>query len=174
MAIIKKLSAVGNSLALLLDRSILELLGISRNTPLEITTDGVRLIITPRPEELVLGSLEQPETEDESEREGSEAAIGSKVTTPVPATPAWRPETSSADGVVRKQPWMGNYAPARLIRPNHKVRLLVKENPKQPNSASRARFDRYRNEMTVDEALSVGIRPEDIRWDVAHGFIELH
>ena len=37
---IKKLSKHGNSLALVIDRSILDLLGIDEKTSLEISTDG--------------------------------------------------------------------------------------------------------------------------------------
>ena len=44
---IKKLSKHGNSLALVIDRSILELLGIDEQTPLEISTDGQALIVSP-------------------------------------------------------------------------------------------------------------------------------
>jgi antitoxin component of MazEF toxin-antitoxin module len=44
---IKKLSAVGNSLGLIIERPILELLGITKDTPLEIKTDGEALIIRP-------------------------------------------------------------------------------------------------------------------------------
>jgi antitoxin MazE len=44
---IKKLSAVGNSLGLIIERPILELLDITKDTPLEITTDGEALIIRP-------------------------------------------------------------------------------------------------------------------------------
>ena len=44
---IKNLSVIGNSLGLIIDRPILELLGISRDTPLEITTDGIGLLIRP-------------------------------------------------------------------------------------------------------------------------------
>ncbi|MEN6494929.1 MAG: hypothetical protein ABFD16_11680 [Thermoguttaceae bacterium] len=43
----KKLSKHGNSLALVIDRSILELLGIDEQTSLEISTDGRALVITP-------------------------------------------------------------------------------------------------------------------------------
>jgi antitoxin component of MazEF toxin-antitoxin module len=43
----KKLSKHGNSLALILDRSILELLGIDERTTLGISTDGRALVITP-------------------------------------------------------------------------------------------------------------------------------
>jgi antitoxin MazE len=43
----KKLSTVGNSLALIIDRPILDLLGIDAETELEIKTDGKGLNITP-------------------------------------------------------------------------------------------------------------------------------
>ncbi len=42
---VKKLTKHGNSFALVIDRPILELLDIRPETPLEITTDGKRLII---------------------------------------------------------------------------------------------------------------------------------
>jgi antitoxin MazE len=44
---IKKLSAVGNSLGLIIERPILELLDITKDTALEIRTDGEALIIRP-------------------------------------------------------------------------------------------------------------------------------
>lgn len=43
----KKLSAVGNSFCLVIEKPILELLNIDRDTELEMTTDGARLIIEP-------------------------------------------------------------------------------------------------------------------------------
>jgi antitoxin MazE len=42
---VKKLTKHGNSLALIIDRPILELLKIDEETPLELTTDGKRLIV---------------------------------------------------------------------------------------------------------------------------------
>jgi antitoxin component of MazEF toxin-antitoxin module len=44
---IKKLTKHGNSLALVIDRSVLRLLNIDADTPLEITTDGKRLFLAP-------------------------------------------------------------------------------------------------------------------------------
>ena len=44
---IKKLTRHGNSLALILDRGILELLEIDADTPIEISTDGRSLIVSP-------------------------------------------------------------------------------------------------------------------------------
>ncbi len=47
MGMTKKLSAIGNSLGLIIERPILELLSIDANTELNITTDGTKLIIEP-------------------------------------------------------------------------------------------------------------------------------
>ena len=45
---IKRLTAVGNSLGLIIERPILELLDIDKDTPLEVRTDGEALIIRPQ------------------------------------------------------------------------------------------------------------------------------
>ena len=42
----KKLSAIGNSLGLVIEKPILELLDFTRDTELDMTTDGERLIIS--------------------------------------------------------------------------------------------------------------------------------
>ena len=44
---LKKLTRHGNSLALVLDKGVLELLNIDAETLLEISTDGSLLLITP-------------------------------------------------------------------------------------------------------------------------------
>ncbi len=44
---LKKLTKHGNSLALVIDKGILELLNIDDQTPLEISTDGTLLLIAP-------------------------------------------------------------------------------------------------------------------------------
>jgi len=44
---VKTLTKHGNSLALVIDKPILELLNIDADTPLSITTDGKSLIIVP-------------------------------------------------------------------------------------------------------------------------------
>ncbi len=43
----KRLTRHGNSLALVIERPILDLLGIDADTPLEISTDGRVLIVSP-------------------------------------------------------------------------------------------------------------------------------
>jgi antitoxin component of MazEF toxin-antitoxin module len=58
----KSLSAIGNSLGIVIEKPILELLNITRETELEMTTDGHRLIIEPiRPthREKVLSAAER-------------------------------------------------------------------------------------------------------------------
>jgi antitoxin MazE len=45
--LVKKLSKHGNSLALVIDRSILDLLNIDEETSLEVSTDGEALIVAP-------------------------------------------------------------------------------------------------------------------------------
>lgn len=44
---IKNLTTIGNSLGIIIDKSVLDLLGIQKDTPIEITTDGRRLILEP-------------------------------------------------------------------------------------------------------------------------------
>ena len=45
VCMVKRLTKHGNSLALVIDRPILELLKIEPDTPLEVSTDGKRLIV---------------------------------------------------------------------------------------------------------------------------------
>ena len=44
---VKRLTKHGNSLALVIDRGVLELLEIDATTPLSITTDGKCLVVSP-------------------------------------------------------------------------------------------------------------------------------
>jgi antitoxin MazE len=51
MSMVKKLSVIGNSLGVIFDKPILELLGISKDSKLKISTDGTKIIIEPMSEE---------------------------------------------------------------------------------------------------------------------------
>jgi antitoxin MazE len=51
----KNLSVIGNSLGLVIEKPILELLNITRDTELEVTTDGTRLIVEPVREDKAKG-----------------------------------------------------------------------------------------------------------------------
>jgi len=44
---VKRLTRHGNSLALVIDRGVLDLLEIDETTPLSLTTDGRNLIVSP-------------------------------------------------------------------------------------------------------------------------------
>jgi len=44
---IKRLTKHGNSMALVIDRSVLDLLKIDNDTPLDVSTDGTVLIVSP-------------------------------------------------------------------------------------------------------------------------------
>lgn len=48
---IKKLTKHGNSLALVIDKGILDLLNIDADTPLSVNTDGANLVISKATEE---------------------------------------------------------------------------------------------------------------------------
>ena len=54
-----------------------------------------------------------------------------------------------------------------------KIRLNQEENPKTAGMACYERFNRYRDGMTVQEAIREGVEPADIKWDLRHGFIAL-
>jgi antitoxin component of MazEF toxin-antitoxin module len=47
LAMIKKLTKTGNSLALVLDKSLLDQVGIDAATPLEVSTDGHVIVVSP-------------------------------------------------------------------------------------------------------------------------------
>lgn len=51
MNMVKKLRKHGNSLALVIYRAVLDFLKIDTDTPLDISTDGQVLVITPVPDE---------------------------------------------------------------------------------------------------------------------------
>ena len=55
---VKKLTKHGNSMALVIDKALLEILKIGENTPLELTTDGKSLNISPIEDEERLKKLE--------------------------------------------------------------------------------------------------------------------
>lgn len=53
------------------------------------------------------------------------------------------------------------------------ITALVDYNPKRAGSASHARFAKYEDGMTVDEAQKAGVTAGDLLWDTKHGFIEI-
>ncbi len=59
---IKRLTKHGNSLALVIDRSVLDLLDISADTPLSLTTDGKCLVVAPVRDAKKSGIKSHPES----------------------------------------------------------------------------------------------------------------
>jgi hypothetical protein len=53
------------------------------------------------------------------------------------------------------------------------IKRLVSENPKREGTSSHARFELYKDGMTVAAFLKKGGFLADIRWDADKGFIEL-
>jgi antitoxin component of MazEF toxin-antitoxin module len=53
----KKLIRHGNSAALVLDKALLDLLKVKMDTPLQVTTDGKNIIISPQTEQKAEASL---------------------------------------------------------------------------------------------------------------------
>lgn len=50
LAMRKKLTRTGNSLALVLDKPLLDQVGMDADTPLEVSTDGRVIVISPVPD----------------------------------------------------------------------------------------------------------------------------
>ena len=63
VGMIKKMIQHGNSAAIIIDKPIMELLDFSMETPLEISTDGKNLIISPITDEKRLHKLQKSLTE---------------------------------------------------------------------------------------------------------------
>ena len=55
----KKLIRHGNSAALILDKALLDLLKVEMDTPLEVTTDGRNIIVSPQVNERAEATLSQ-------------------------------------------------------------------------------------------------------------------
>ena len=49
--------------------------------------------------------------------------------------------------------------------------VLVQENPKQPGSSAKNRFDLYKTGMTVQEFLNAGGLNADIYYDISRAYI---
>lgn len=84
---IKKLTVIGNSYGLVIDRSILELLHITPETELELSTDGTRLIIEPVHARRATRRPTPPKP------------------TPTPPTPRKPARPEPRYGFPKKQPW---------------------------------------------------------------------
>ena len=62
---------------------------------------------------------------------------------------------------------------ARTFNPEHKIHLLVKENPKRAKSKEAKRFDKYRNGMTVAQAFELGMNTLNLVRDTERKYIKI-
>lgn len=88
------------------------------------------------------------------------AAIETLVGRPITRVVAPPPKKSRVRGAAKR-------------RSDTRTVAWVADNPKKPGSAAHARFALYAVGSTVDEALAAGVRAEDVRYDLAHGYIRV-
>lgn len=109
------------------------------------------------------------------------AKAAPKVAKPAPvAAPAPAPEAVVEKPKKERKPAVGfsdikveDYALNTIIIRSVNEDGTVR-NPKRPGSAPAARFDLYGvGGITVQDALQAGVTEADIRWDLAHEYIEL-
>jgi hypothetical protein len=58
-------------------------------------------------------------------------------------------------------------------KPEAKITVLAKENPKREGSASYKEFELYRKHKTVGAFLAAGGTSASLRWDSEHKFIKI-
>ena len=68
---VKRLTKHGNSLALIIDRPILDLLKMDADTPLEVSTDGERLIVGPANQSVRRNKFERAQTQAHKQYKGA-------------------------------------------------------------------------------------------------------
>lgn len=89
-------------------------------------------------------------------------------------------ENVSAPVVEAKKPAKARYVSGRFA-PGQVIRLKVAANPKRRTGASYGRFDLHKDGQTVAEYVQACVdngwkaakAHDDVRWDAAHGFIEV-
>jgi hypothetical protein len=73
----------------------------------------------------------------------------------------------------KTNPGLGQGRKFVLSKKDHKIFVEVDANPKRAGSAAAARFDLYKNGMSVEKALDSGVTPLDISFDLARAYIRL-
>jgi hypothetical protein len=92
-----------------------------------------------------------------------ERIMPTKKNAPAPAEKAAKTPKPAGEGRGR----------ARKFQADQKIQIIAAENPKRASSASAARFDLYKNGMTVQAALAAGVTSGDLSWDTSKGFISI-
>ncbi len=102
-------------------------------------------------------------TKTPAKRAAPAKAAAKTATAAKKAAPAKKAKTEATNGAQGRAPNIAGTA---------KIKVLTEKgaNPKRGTAA--ARFDLYKNGMTVDEYIAAGGKRADVNWDVGQGFIE--
>jgi hypothetical protein len=119
-------------------------------------------------------STAQPSKEQEMATKGKVTKPAAEKATPVETSAKKAPPAKKvAAKVAAKSNDTGPAVKrtAGTFAADSKIKVLVEANPKREGSESYKRFALYKNNMTVEEALTKGVTRPDLNWDVAHEFI---
>ena len=75
-------------------------------------------------------------------------------------------KSTKAKAATKAKSKSNGHARKSAFNPDHKITLLVKDNPKRPKSKEAKRFDKYKNGMTVAQAYEAGMDALNLTRDV--------
>ena len=104
------------------------------------------------------------ETATSSKSKGKAKANGSK--------PAKKSTAKFADKPKKEKKAKAS-TPRGKYKPDQKITLLVKENPKRKGSAAYKRYEKYKSGMSVEAAQEAGMKAINLDRDVSRGFIKI-
>lgn len=97
---------------------------------------------------------------------------------PIKSFPGEEPQPASKGNSKPKKdkkaraPGEGNGRPKKL-QDDGVITVLVDKNPQREGSAGAGYFDKYKNGMTVKEALAAGVTRSHMNWAVDHSWIKV-
>lgn len=121
-----------------------------------------------------------------AEEAKAKAAAGKITPTPAPVPPAKAPKHAPEGAPVKPEKAPKSAKPEKAAKApkaagaggklrldlNAKITAII-DNPKRPGSGAHARYNLYKNNMTVQQFLDAGGIPADIHWDSKQNFIKL-
>jgi hypothetical protein len=90
--------------------------------------------------------------------------MATKAKNATKAAPKAATKKAKANGAVKAR---------TTFNPEHKIHVLVKDNPKRKNTKEAKRFDKYRNGMTVAQAYEVGMNALNLSRDIERKCIKV-
>lgn len=104
-------------------------------------------------------------------------SISSKV--PIRTFPGEEPTAATAGkgktkaAKAPKEPREGGNGRPKKLADEGKITLLLDKNPQREGSMGAAMYDKYKNGMTVKEAMDAGVTRSHLNWSVDHGWIKV-